>query len=222
MRLVIATRNAHKLNEIRSILALPGLTLVDLGAYPNVPEVVEDGVTFESNAVKKAVIVALSTGEWALADDSGLEVTALNGAPGVHSARYAGEPVSYHANNAKLMDAIREAKDRGARFRCVIALSSPKGLTRIVEGTCDGHIIHELRGTAGFGYDPLFVPSGHDRTFAELGDQVKNGISHRSRALALAKTEWSEVLSGELSTWPRQYLSQSRRRSASEGAPSGA
>ncbi len=166
------------------------------------PEVEEDGSTFESNAIKKAVTAARSTGEWCLADDSGLEVDFLNGAPGVRSARYAGEPVSYRANNAKLLTEMTGAVDRRARFCCVVALSSRSGVVRTVAGFCSGHIIHEPRGTEGFGYDPLFVPDGQTLTFAELGEAVKNGISHRSRALARAKEAWLNILTGQASDWP--------------------
>jgi XTP/dITP diphosphohydrolase len=197
MKLLVATRNTHKLREIQAILALPELELVSLDAFPNVPEVVEDGATFEINAVKKAVIVALATKMWTMADDSGLEVEVLDGAPGVRSARYAGEPVNYAANNAKLLNELRRATNRRACFRCVIAISSPSGRSQIVDGRCRGHIADASHGTSGFGYDPLFVPNGYDQTFAEMNSELKNRISHRGTALAMAKERWGDWLSGK-------------------------
>ena len=202
MRLVLATRNLHKLDEIRALMAVPTLELFDLRSFPAAPEVEEDGCTFESNAIKKAVTTARAVGEWCLADDSGLEVDFLKGAPSVRSARYAGEPANYPANNAKLLHEMQRAKNRAARFCCVIALSNPSGAVRIVSGYCNGRIIREERGSAGFGYDPLFVPDGHELTFAELGEAIKNGISHRARALARAKEAWMDILSGKARDWP--------------------
>jgi XTP/dITP diphosphohydrolase len=194
MKLLIATHNRHKLAEIRDIFGVDRLELLTMDDYPGLPEVVEDGVTFEQNAAKKARETALKSGLWALADDSGLEVSALNGAPGVYSARYAGEPVSYPANNAKLLDALRGVEDRKARFRCVIALSSPGGQVVTVEGECTGRIVEESRGDGGFGYDPLFVPDGFEQTFAEMASELKNRISHRARALTQARDAWSHLL----------------------------
>jgi XTP/dITP diphosphohydrolase len=194
MKLVIATRNKHKLEEIRAIFSVPGLEIVSALDYPDVPDVVEDGATFEANAIKKAVTLAKATGLWALADDSGLEVDALGGAPGVHSARYAGEPASYPANNRKLLKNLEGAKDRRARFRCVIALAGPDGRVRTVDGRCEGTIGFEERGQRGFGYDPLFIPDGHTQTFAELESDAKHAISHRGRALRKAQEEWGVML----------------------------
>ena len=194
MKLVVATRNKHKLEEIHAILNGLVVELHSALDFPEIPDVVEDGVTFEANAIKKAVTLARATGCWALADDSGLEVDALGGAPGVYSARYAGEPVSYAANNDKLLHELAGSKDRHARFRCVIALSDPAGRAETVEGRCEGHIIEALRGTAGFGYDPLFVPDGHVQTFAEMPAVLKNSISHRGRALQAARKKWNETL----------------------------
>ena len=202
MKLLIATRNAHKLREIRAILAEPGLELIGADAIPNLPEVEENGTTFEANAVKKAVTLALLSRLWTLADDSGLEVAALGGEPGVRSARYAGEPVSYAANNQKLLQALAGAADRHACFRCAIALSSPSGRAQVVEGRCAGQIILELRGAQGFGYDPLFVPDGYTTTFAEMADEQKNRISHRARALQKARQTWGELLAAAPKDWP--------------------
>lgn len=197
MKVLIATRNLHKLQEIRQILAVPSLELVSSDAFPALPEVVEDGDTFRANAAKKAVTLALATRLWTLADDSGLEVDALGGEPGVWSARYAGEPVDYAANNRKLLRALDHATNRQARFRCAIALSDPEGRFQVVEGTCEGHIIEECRGVQGFGYDPLFVPQDYDVTFAQMGSAVKNRISHRAVALRIAAQTWAGTLSGE-------------------------
>lgn len=187
MDLVVATRNAHKLAEIREMLADAEIRVLDLDAFPDAPEVVEDRNTFDGNARKKAVELAVYTGHWALADDSGLEVDALNGAPGVYSARYAGEPADHAANNRKLLAALAGETNRRARFRCVIALASPDGACRTVAGTCEGHMADSFRGEKGFGYDPLFIPDGYAVTFAELSQSEKNGISHRGRALAAAR-----------------------------------
>ncbi|MDF7801857.1 XTP/dITP diphosphatase [Pontiellaceae bacterium B1224] len=194
MKLVIATRNAHKLEEIKAIFDFQGLEVCSAFDFPEIPDVVEDGDTLEANAIKKAVEIAKATGCWTLADDSGLEVKALDGAPGVYSARYAGDECSYAANNVKLVRELADKKDRSACFRTVIALSDPEGNIRTVEGCCPGEIIEELRGTGGFGYDPLFIPGGFDETFAELDSGLKNKISHRARALQQAQSEWEELL----------------------------
>jgi XTP/dITP diphosphohydrolase len=194
-QLIIATGNSHKLEEIRAIFNLPGLELVGLDAVPDAPEVEEDRDTFEGNAVKKAATLAAVTGHWTMADDSGLEVDALGGAPGVYSARYAGEPVSDAANNHKLLQELEGVTDRTARFRCVIALCSPEGESCTVEGRCEGHIAEVEAGCGGFGYDPLFIAEGYDITFAEMAPRAKNAISHRGRALARAVDEWSALFS---------------------------
>jgi XTP/dITP diphosphohydrolase len=216
MKLVLATRNAHKLEEIKAIFGLfpdpvqsgsgrdvphsreegrPPLEVLSAFDFPDAPDVVEDKDTFEGNAVKKAVEIAKATGCMAMADDSGLEVDALSGAPGVYSARYAGEPCNYDANNAKLLKELEGVKNRTARFRTVIALAQPDGTVKTVAGSCEGTIIEERRGTHGFGYDPLFVPDGYTETFAELSPDVKNRISHRARALHKARDAWAELLS---------------------------
>lgn len=194
MNLVIATRNTHKLEEIRAIFDFSGLDVLSAFDFPEIPDVVEDGDTLEANAVKKAAEIATATGCWAMADDSGLEVDALGGAPGVYSARYAGEECCYAANNEKLLRELSGKEDRSARFRTVIALSDPGGSVQTVEGTCPGTIIGELRGSNGFGYDPLFVPEGYSETFAELSSEVKNRISHRARALHVAHDVWAGIL----------------------------
>ncbi|MEE9369179.1 MAG: XTP/dITP diphosphatase [Pontiella sp.] len=194
MKLIIATRNAHKLKEIQSIFNFQELDVSSAFDFSEIPDVVENGDTLEANAIKKAVEIASATGCWSLADDSGLEVTALNGDPGVYSARYAGEACSATANNAKLLKELSGKTDRSARFRTVVALSDPVGNVRTVEGCCSGTIIEENRGTTGFGYDPVFMPDGYSETFAELGASVKNTISHRARALRQAQAEWADLL----------------------------
>ena len=162
--------------------------------YPWIPDVVEDGATFLANATKKAVTLAKASGLWALADDSGLEVAALGGAPGVCSARFAGEPADDAANIQKLLQMLDPAKMRRAWFRCVIVLATPEGDSDWVEGRCEGQIAAAARGRHGFGYDPVFIPDGYTRTFAELGPAVKNVISHRSIALQLACEKWAPRL----------------------------
>lgn len=194
MILVIATRNAHKLTEIQALFNSPSLTLRSAFDFPDVPDVIEDGKTLEENAIKKAVTLALATGHWSLADDTGLEVTALNGAPGVYSARYAGADGDYDANNRKLLAELAPHPDRSAQFRCVIALADPEGRAQFVEGICRGHIATAPRGEHGFGYDPLFVPEEGTTTFAEMTADAKNAISHRGRALQQAAQQWQHLL----------------------------
>lgn len=186
-KLLISSRNDHKIREIRAILGRPGLEILSAADVPGLPDVEEDGGTFAENALKKARELARASGLWTIADDSGLEVDALHGEPGVHSARYAGEHGRDAANNAKLLGKLEGVSDRGAQFHSAVALVAPDGREWLAEGVCRGTILTEGRGTGGFGYDPLFVPEGYDRTFAELGSEVKNRISHRARALAEAK-----------------------------------
>jgi XTP/dITP diphosphohydrolase len=230
--LLIATGNAHKLTEIRAILG-DGFRYLTLKDFPAAPAVVEDAKTFAGNATKKAVELArwvadvgrsmldVGCSVFVLADDSGLEVDALNGAPGVHSARFAAldSGVSGNSstadNNAKLLRLLANVplEKRSARFHCVIALTpvirdkvesaSPVcyadelGLqTELFDGTCEGRILFEPRGQGGFGYDPLFVPNGFEQTFAELGEDAKNRLSHRARALAKLK-ERLQILAGD-------------------------
>lgn len=190
-QILIATRNRGKLAEIREILSAPGLELLDPDTLGNLPEVEEDGDTFEANAIKKAVTLARASGMLTLADDSGLEVDALGGEPGVYSARYAGEPSDDAANNAKLLDDLRGASNRRARFRCAIALATPDGECSTVDGRCEGRIADAPQGQGGFGYDPLFVPDGFSQSFGELEAAVKHRISHRGAALRAAREAWS-------------------------------
>lgn len=188
-RLVLATRNRGKVEEIRELLAGFGIELLSLKHFPDVPEVPEDGETFEENARRKAEFVARCTGLPALADDSGLEVDALNGAPGVRSARFAGDDATYAENNAtllRLMEGI-PPEGRTARFRCVLALAFPDGPVRTMEGMCEGRIAEEPKGENGFGYDPLFFVPELGKTFAQIGRTEKGKISHRGRALRRLK-----------------------------------
>lgn len=182
MQLIFATNNAHKLTEVRAILAGTGcdvLSLADLGVDVD-PE--ENGSTFEANALIKARAIQAITGGWVLADDSGLEVDALDGAPGVHSKRYSDEG-THAANNTKLLRVLDGVDDRGARFRCVLALLDPDGEPTFVDGAVEGRIATDLRGSEGFGYDPVFLPDAFPgRTMAELSMDEKNSISHRGEA----------------------------------------
>lgn len=183
----VATHNAHKLREIGAIL--PGFEI--LSEDPGVEETAPD---FAGNALIKArAVAAAHKGCWVMADDSGLEVEALGGEPGVRSARYAGEECSTPANNAKLLNNLEGVADRRANFACAIALVAPDGTEHVAEGRCYGTILHAEAGCGGFGYDPLFAPDGcGGRSFAELAPKEKNAISHRGRALAAAK----EIIAG--------------------------
>ena len=182
--LVLATRNESKVKEITEILSELKLEIRSLLDYPELPDVVEDGLTFEENALKKARTVFEYTTLPTLSDDSGLEVFELGMKPGVRSARYAGEPTNYHNNNQKLVKELRNIPDdhRRAQFRCVVVFKT-KEFEKIKEGICGGKIIHESKGVGGFGYDPLFMPDGYNQTFAEINSAIKNAISHRGKAL---------------------------------------
>lgn len=186
MELIVATRNQGKLKEIRALLAPLDIVVRGVAEFPELPEVVEDGLTFAANAEKKAATIARLTGRLTLADDSGLEVAALGNAPGIHSARYAGADADDAANNRKLLAAMAAIPpgQRVAAFVCVMALCAPDGSCRTFAGRLCGEIILEERGTDGFGYDPLFVVAGSERTLAEIPLDEKNRISHRAQALA--------------------------------------
>ncbi len=200
MRLVVATRNAGKLRELRRLFEGLDLELVSLDEVGGVPDVVEDRDTFEGNARKKAREVAALTGLPALADDSGLEVDALGGAPGVWSARYAGEGATDETNNEKLLAALEDvpADRRTARFRCALAFADPAGPLgqgeHVEHGTCEGRIAFAPRGRSGFGYDPLFELAGDDRTLAEVGPEDKARVSHRAQAARRMRTFLSQYL----------------------------
>ena len=192
MELVIATTNQGKLREIKELLKGSGLRIKSLAGFPGCPDVVEDGATFRENALKKARAVAEYTGRLALADDSGLEVDALDGAPGVFSARFSGRDADDLKNNKRLLRLMRDVPDekRGAQFVCVLALAGPEGSgvrEKVIRGVVRGKVAREMRGPRGFGYDPLFFYSRAGRTFAELAPEEKNAVSHRGKALKKLK-----------------------------------
>ena len=183
---VVGTRNQKKLGEIVDILGDVGIEFSDLSHWPDAPEVIEDGKSFEANARKKATELAQALCQWVLAEDSGLVVPALNGRPGVFSARYAGKQGDDSANNARLLAELGPLPDdrRNAYYVCTAALADPQGVVQgVVEAQCHGVIVKEYRGTGGFGYDPLFLIPEYHRTFGELSPRVKHALSHRARAL---------------------------------------
>lgn len=188
-RLLLATRNADKTREVREILGC-AWEVEDLTGRPDLPEVAETGETFEANARLKALQGSAHYDGWVLADDSGLEVEALGGAPGVRSARFAGEQAEMAANRALLLEKLRQVrgKDRRGRFRCVLALAKGGEVVRVFHGTTEGVIAPAERGSGGFGYDSVFVPEGACRTFAEMTGVQKHALSHRGRALAALAT----------------------------------
>jgi XTP/dITP diphosphohydrolase len=198
MRLVLGTRNVKKRGELVEILSDLGVEIRDLTSYPDAPEVEEDGVTFEDNARKKAVVLAKALNEWVLGEDSGLCVPALGGRPGVYSARYAGKQGD-EANNEKLIAELRPLKEeqRDAYYVCTAALADPSGAVKaMVEGRCGGRMLLERRGTGGFGYDPLFLVREYHKTFGELSPRVKHALSHRGRAMAQLRPVLRRLLVG--------------------------
>lgn len=182
-RLIVATRNAHKTAEIRAMVG-DRFEVLDANDFPESPQVEETGTTFLENARLKAEAVSRVVDGWVLSDDSGLEVDALGGAPGVWSSSYGGDEGNHALNNERLLREMEGQSDRRARFRCTMVLARGGLAEADFTGTVEGRIIDAPRGAAGFGYDPLFIPDGFDQTFAELGEDVKNTLSHRSRALA--------------------------------------
>jgi XTP/dITP diphosphohydrolase len=189
MELVLATRNQHKVTEISGMLKDLGLRVRSLAEFRDAPEVIEDGTTYEENALKKARSAATFTGKPALADDTGLEVDALEGRPGVHAARFAGDRCSYQDNISKLLTLLKgiPRERRGARFVCVLALVMPDGREEMVRGELEGWITEEPVGAEGFGYDPVFFSPQAEKTLAELRPEEKNRISHRWRAIERAR-----------------------------------
>lgn len=184
-KILIATTNQGKVQEIRNLVkGLPALFL-SLSEVPDIPEVLEDGTTFEENALKKAREMAYSTGIVTLADDSGLCVDALDGRPGVHSARYAGEDASDEEKYLRVLEEMQDVPDseRSARFVCAVALVAPDGEEKLFRGVCEGRITREPRGSSGFGYDPIFYFEEAGCTFAQMDQESKNRVSHRGRAL---------------------------------------
>jgi XTP/dITP diphosphohydrolase len=200
MQLIVATRNAHKTREIAQILG-SALAVQDLTTHPEISEIAENGASFEENAKLKAIAVSKQLPGLVIADDSGLEVEALGGAPGIHSARYAGKNASDTEKIAKLLGELAKVDAKGdqrrARFRCVLAVAREGQVLGMFEGVVEGEIAERSRGSHGFGYDPVFVPDGFEETFAELPEKLKNSVSHRAKAIrklqAKLPTLWSEV-----------------------------
>lgn len=190
MQIVLATRNQHKKQELVALLGDLPIAIRTLDDFPGAPDVIEDGDTCEANAMKKAVEIARYTGLTAVADDTGLEVDALGGRPGIFAARYAGEQASYEDNCRKLLRELRDVPrdKRGARFVTVAAIAIPGGKIQLVKGVLEGSIAEEAAGSYGFGYDPVFVVPEYHQTLAQLSPDVKNRISHRARAFTQAKT----------------------------------
>ncbi|SHJ99416.1 XTP/dITP diphosphatase [Paramaledivibacter caminithermalis] len=197
MKMILASKNKHKLKEIRDILKDFDIQLIpmDEAGFESI-EIIEDGETFEENSMKKAIIVMKKTNTITIADDSGLEVDYLDGKPGVYSARFAGDNATDKDNNQKLLDMLQglPLKNRCGRFISVISVAFPDGRTISVRGECEGIIGLEEKGTEGFGYDPLFIVPQYNKTFAQLGSDIKNKISHRARALDKFRVELEKLL----------------------------
>jgi XTP/dITP diphosphohydrolase len=196
-RIIIASRNEGKIKEIKKIMDLPGVTFLTYRDLRSWPQIEESGQTFEENAVIKAKILMHKFGLPVVADDSGLEVDALKGAPGVLSSRFAGKEASDEENNQKLLAALKSVpqKKRTARFRCVAIYLEPSGRIIKAEGVLEGQIGYEKKGSSGFGYDPLFIPLGQKRTLAEIGLEEKNRISHRAQAFRKLSAELKQIFS---------------------------
>lgn len=189
MQLVIATKNKKKLEEIKEILKGMDLKIDSLMDYLNAPRIIENGKTFKENAIKKAIKIARFTKRLTLGEDSGLCVDTLTGKPGIYSSRFAGKDKDDLKNNLKLLKLLKDLplNKRKAHYICAIALADRDGLVGVVEGRCDGFIGFELKGSFGFGYDPLFIIPKYKKTFAQLGPKIKHKISHRSKAIQKAK-----------------------------------
>jgi XTP/dITP diphosphohydrolase len=201
--IVLATKNDGKIAEFKVLLEDFNIEIKSLKDFGPIPPVEEDGQTFEDNAYKKAHFTARVLGFPALADDSGLVVKALNGLPGVYSARYAGMEATDEENNLKLLKEMEGVENREAHFMCVLAIAVPRGPALIYEGKCNGIIGESLSGTRGFGYDPLFLYPPLDKTFAQMSMEEKNWVSHRGKAMAEFKDEFSKVL-----IWLKQRMSE--------------
>ena len=201
MHIVLATRNQHKKQELIALLRGLGITIRTLDDFPEAPEVIEDGDTCEANAMKKAVEIARYTGLTAVADDTGLEVDALGGRPGVFAARYAGEQATYEDNCRKLLHELQgiPAERRRGRFVTVAAIATPDGKQMSATGVLEGVIAEEPTGSHGFGYDPVFVLPEYGQTLAQLSPEVKNRISHRARAFTQAKTLLEQLMAEQTS-----------------------
>lgn len=201
--IVLATKNQGKVKEFRELLKDYPVDLKSLNDFGPIPEVVEDGATFDDNAYKKANFTARVLGIPAISDDSGLVVEALDGAPGVQSARYAGEGADDQDNIARLLKKMENTENRKAAFECVISIASPSGPALTYEGRCEGFITENPAGEGGFGYDPVFYSPELGKTFAEADPAEKNLVSHRGRALAEIKDEFDQIL-----TWLRQRMAE--------------
>jgi len=199
MQLILATRNANKTREIQQILG-PGLAVRDLTAYPDIAEIPEDGNSFEENAKLKATAVSRKLSGLVIADDSGLEVESLGGAPGIHSARYAGANARDQEKIAKLLSRLAKmnakSDQRRARFYCALAVARDGEVLATFDGSLQGKIAEQPRGLNGFGYDPVFIPTGFQQTFAELPQEVKDSISHRAKAIRKLQTELPTLCAG--------------------------
>jgi len=199
--LVIATKNSNKIKELKALTKNFPVTIKSLADFPPIPEVIEDGRSFDDNAYKKASFTARVLGLPALADDSGLCVEALGGAPGIYSARYGGPGLTDAQRCEKLLTALKGKKNRAAAFECVISIAVPTGAALTYEGRCEGVIAEEPSGENGFGYDPVFYFPEYGKTFAQLSPAEKNRVSHRGKALAEIKKEFDKIL-----TWIDQQM----------------
>ncbi|HDD43290.1 MAG TPA: XTP/dITP diphosphatase [Candidatus Desulfofervidus auxilii] len=199
MKLVLATRNKGKIKEIKALLSDMSIEILSLSDFKNIPKIPETGKSFLENAINKAKTVAYLTGYWALADDSGLCVDYLNGAPGIYSARFAGENATDKENNEKLLRLLKDVswEKRKAAFICIIALCNKEGKCITCEGKCEGIITFEPKGEYGFGYDPIFFVPAYKKTMAELPPEIKNRISHRAKALEKMKEILKKILKEE-------------------------
>ncbi len=197
MEIVLATKNKNKIKEVKRIIRDKSISMLTIDDFPGCPEVEEDGTTFEANAVKKALAVAHYTEKPSLADDSGLEVYALNGAPGTFSSRYAGKEADDRRNIQKLLYEMLlvDEEKRGARFTCCVALAFPDGIVKTFFGYIEGRIGKEPKGVKGFGYDPVFYPEGESRSFAEMSGEEKDALSHRGKALKELEKYLRELIS---------------------------
>ncbi len=203
--LVLATTNKNKVKEFQEMVGDFPVEIRSISDFGTIPECIEDGETFDDNAYKKAVHTAKILGLPAIADDSGLVVEALDGAPGVYSARYAGENATDEENCRKLLKEMEGITNRKAAFQCVLSIAVPSGPALTYEGSCEGTILEEKRGESGFGYDPLFYFEEFGKTFAECNSEEKNRVSHRGKALAEVRDEFDKVM-----TWLNQRLSEEK------------
>ena len=203
--LVLATTNKNKVKEFQEMVSDFPVEIRSIADFGTIPECIEDGETFDDNAYKKALHTAKILGLPAIADDSGLEVEALDGAPGVYSARYAGENATDADNCDKLLQEMQGVSNRKAAFKCVLSIAVPSGPALTYEGSCEGTLLEEKRGTSGFGYDPLFYFEEFGKTFAECNSEEKNKVSHRGKALAEVRAEFDKVVK-----WLNQRLAEEK------------